>query len=101
MRPLCIAHGSSCIDGLAAAWVVHRALGDDVEFVYASYGQDPPDVAGRDVVIVDFSYKRPVLEAMAARARSVLVLDHHKSAAEDLAGLPEPWSWSVQLHRRF
>ena len=91
MNTLCIAHGSNCVDGHASAWVVHHALGTAVDFHFASYGQEPPDVAGRDVVIVDFSYKRAILEEMARSARSVLVLDHHKSAAEDLAGLcPAP-----------
>ncbi len=100
MKNLCIYHGSNCVDGFAAAWVVHRALGDEVEFVAASYGEDPPDVADRDILIVDFSYKRPVLEAMAALARSVLVLDHHKSAAEDLediARLDQSDTWDKWL----
>jgi hypothetical protein len=28
---------AKCADGLGAAWAVHRALGDDAEFVAASY----------------------------------------------------------------
>jgi uncharacterized protein len=92
---LCIYHGN-CADGFGAAWAVRHALGSDaVEFHPGVYGQSPPEVAGRDVVLVDFSYKRPVLEAMAAAARSLLILDHHKSAAEDLAGIgiaPENWA---------
>ncbi len=86
--PLCIYH-ANCTDGFTAAWAVWRAL-DLVEFTPASYGDAPPDVAGRDVIIVDFSYKRPVLERMAQTARSILILDHHKTAQADLAGLPAP-----------
>jgi uncharacterized protein len=59
-----------------------------VEFHAGVYGQPAPDAAGRDVVMVDFSYKRPVLMEMATAANTVLVLDHHKTAAADLAGLP-------------
>lgn len=95
--PLCIYHGN-CADGFGAAWAVRYALGDVVEFHAGIYGDPPPDVSGRDVVIVDFSYKRPVLDAMAARAASLLVLDHHKTAAEDLAGLPaarQSWAHHV------
>ena len=87
--PLCIYHGN-CADGFTAAWAVRRALGDEVEFYPGVYQNEPPDVTDRDVLMVDFSYKRPVIEAMAAKARSVCILDHHKSAATDLAGLPEP-----------
>lgn len=82
---------AECADGLGAAWAVHHALGQDVEFVAAKYGDDPPTgVEGRDVLIVDFSYPLPVLHAMAKEARSVLVLDHHKTAQEDLVKLSPP-----------
>ena len=83
-KKMCIYHGN-CADGFGAAWVVRKALGSDVEFVAGIYGQEPPDVAGKDVVIVDFSYKYDILAALARKANSVIVLDHHKSAAEDLA----------------
>jgi hypothetical protein len=90
MKLLCIYH-KNCADGFAAAWVVHHFLGHEgVEFHAASYGDAPPDVTGRHVLLVDFSYKRPVLLAMAAQAKTILVIDHHKTAAEDLAGFPEP-----------
>lgn len=85
---ICIYHGN-CADGFTAAWAVRKALGD-IEFYPGVYGQDPPDVAGKRVVMVDFSYKRPVLKEIGRQAKSVLILDHHKTAAEDLAGLPTP-----------
>lgn len=88
-KVLCIYHGN-CADGFGAAWAVRHALGEGVEFYPGVYQEDPPDVTGREVVIVDFSYKLPVLLDMASEARSVLVLDHHKSAMNDLAILPRP-----------
>jgi oligoribonuclease NrnB/cAMP/cGMP phosphodiesterase (DHH superfamily) len=89
MKPLCIYHGN-CADGFGAAWAVRHALGDNVDFHAGVYQQDPPDVTGRRVILVDFSYKRSVLEGMAEKAQSVLVLDHHKTAAADLEGYPDP-----------
>lgn len=80
---LCIYHGT-CMDGFTAAWVVRKALGPDVEFYAATHGDPPPDVKGRDVIMVDFSYKRPVLIEMAREANSMFIIDHHKSAEEDL-----------------
>lgn len=96
-RPLCIYHGN-CADGFTAAWVVRNALTGDVDFHPGVYGEAPPDVAGRDVVMVDFSYKRPVLEMMAHDARSILILDHHKTAQADLAGIDTPRPWADHLH---
>lgn len=83
---LCIYHGN-CADGFGAAWVVRKALGSDVEFHAASYGQQPPDVAGKNVIIVDFSYPYKTLVEIADQAASVLILDHHKTAQEDLKGV--------------
>lgn len=90
--PLCIYHGN-CADGFGAAWVVrHRMRRSEIpiEFHPGVYQDAPPDVEGRDVILVDFSYKLPVLLEMAEKARSVVILDHHKTAAEDLQGLAEP-----------
>ena len=87
MKKLCIYHGN-CADGFTSAWVVRRALGEDVDFHAGVYQDAPPDVEGRDVVMVDFSYKRPVLEQIRDRAASVLILDHHKTAEADLRDLP-------------
>jgi uncharacterized protein len=91
MKPLCIYHGEDCDDGFAAAWCVRHAVGPDVfEFHPGVHQQKPPDVSDRRVLLVDFSYKRPVLLEMAAKARSVVILDHHKTAMDDLAGFREP-----------
>jgi oligoribonuclease NrnB/cAMP/cGMP phosphodiesterase (DHH superfamily) len=84
---LCIYHGN-CADGFGAAWVVRKAMGDAVEFYPGVYQKEPPDVTGRDVLIVDFSYKRLVLLEMAKKAEFITILDHHKTAIDDLVDLP-------------
>jgi hypothetical protein len=84
VKPLCIYHGN-CADGFGAAWVVWKHFKGEVDFYPGVYQRPPPDVTGRDVIVVDFSYKRQVMLDLAASASSVLVLDHHKTAQEDLA----------------
>lgn len=87
---LCIYH-ANCCDGMGAAWSVHHALKDthDIEFHAATYQVEPPEVAGKNVVIVDFSYKREVMEQMAKVAKSITVIDHHKTAEAELTPLLE------------
>lgn len=88
MKTLCIYHGN-CADGFGAAWAVRHALGEaNVEFHAGHYGKPAPDVEGRSVIIVDFSYPLETLQQMAETATSILVIDHHKTAAEALAQLP-------------
>ena len=99
MKTLCIYHGN-CADGFSSAWVVRKALGEDsVDFHAGVYQNDPPDVTDRDVVMVDFSYKHPVLTEMAESANSILILDHHKSAEADLTDLPSNVTTHFDMER--
>ena len=89
MKKLCIYHGN-CADGFGAAWVVRRVFGEGcVDFHAGVYQQGPPDVTDKEVIMVDFSYKRPVLIEMAKKAKSILIIDHHKTAKDDLVDLPD------------
>lgn len=102
-NPLCVYHGS-CDDGFGAALAVHLALKGEVELYAGVYMKPPvPDalVEDRDVILVDFSYKRPVLENIIKRCRTLLVLDHHKTVQEDLGFLPVPartWSEHISVN---
>lgn len=83
-----IYHGPDCVDGFTAAWAAWRCpYWTNAEFVPAHYGASPPDVSGKDVLVVDFSYPRAVLLEMEAAAKTLYVLDHHKTAQADLEGL--------------
>jgi oligoribonuclease NrnB/cAMP/cGMP phosphodiesterase (DHH superfamily) len=82
-----IYHGD-CLDGFCAAWVCWRHFGHAAQYVPAKYGQPPPDVAGKRVVIVDFSYSYEVTLQLISQAASVLMLDHHVTAERDLARIP-------------
>ena len=87
-KPDIFIYHAPCDDGFGAAWAVWRKWGDGVQYIPAKYGDAPPDVTGKHVLIGDFSYKRPLLEAMSFQAASIVILDHHKTAEADLRGLP-------------
>lgn len=85
LAPLVLYHGS-CNDGFCAAWAVARRY-PGAELVACYHGDPPPDVAQRDVWVVDFSFPRAVTRGLAASARSFRLLDHHRSAAAELRGV--------------
>lgn len=94
MSKMVIYH-NNCYDGVTAAWVAYKALDpafeggvSDVEYVPCNYSDSPPDVTDKEVYIIDFSFKRPILEEMRTKAKSLVILDHHKTAEEALAGFP-------------
>lgn len=86
--PTVVLYHAECVDGFGAAWAIWKQF-PSAKFIPVKHGTPPPtELAGQRIVIVDFSYARPVLEAMAKDAESLLVLDHHITAEQALAGLP-------------
>lgn len=89
MDKLCIYHGN-CADGFGAyIGVLNGHNYEGVEGFAATHGGTPPDVTDREVIMVDFCYKAPVMKELAAKAKSILILDHHKSAMEDMEAVKD------------
>lgn len=82
-----IIYHAYCSDGLGAAWAFRHKMPNAI-FCPAIHNTPPPDVAGKDVYILDFSYSRQITEEIKAKAKSLTILDHHKSAMEKLGDLP-------------
>ncbi len=84
---VCIYHGG-CADGFGAAWAVWKRWGDGVTYIPGRYGEPLPNLDYQDVLMVDFSVKRDAMTELGRSAvKSVVVLDHHKTAEAELA----PW----------
>ena len=89
--PLILYHGRNCPDGFGAALAAWLYYGDSAEYKGLDHGDvqtldDLPPVAGRAVYILDFSFSEDILRAIDERAAKLVMLDHHKSAAEKLTG---------------
>lgn len=83
-----VLYHKSCSDGLGAAHAVRTHLIEQgalgyAEFKTVQYGDGAPDVTGKDVYIVDFSFPPDTLRQMAESANSLVMIDHHISAQED------------------
>lgn len=83
-KPDIMIYHANCADGFGAAWAAWMKWGNAVEYIPASYGQEPPEVLGKHVLIGDFSYKRAGIDAMLQGAASVVILDHHETAEAEL-----------------
>lgn len=89
--PLILYHGRGCPDGFGAALAAWLFYGDTAEYLGLDHGDvasidDLPDVRGRAVYILDFSFANEIMAALDERAAKLVMLDHHKSAAEKLTG---------------
>ena len=89
--PLILYHGRGCPDGFGAALAAWLFYGDTAQYLGLDHGDiasidDLPDVRGRAVYILDFSFANEIMAALDERAAKLVMLDHHKSAAEKLTG---------------
>lgn len=86
-----IAHGN-CPDGACAAWVfsqagAHKRSFGQVQYHFTTerdFHKDGamPNLTGKDVYIVDYCYPMDVLVNIRKIAKSLTVLDHHKTSRE-------------------
>ncbi len=83
-----ILYHRGCDDGFGAAYVAWLVLKDEAIYIPCSYGESPPEMTyGAKVTLVDFSYRRDVLLNLRINHPDLMVIDHHKTAAQDLEGL--------------
>lgn len=80
---LVIYHGN-CTDGFGAAYAAWKLLGDRAEYHAAKYGAPPPNMSGKNVVVLDFSYDNTTTKRLMKEAKSFFIIDHHKSAMIEL-----------------
>lgn len=86
--PTVVLYHAECADGFGAAWAIWKRF-PTARFIPVKHGNPlPAGLEEQRVVIVDFSYARETLEALAAQTEALLVLDHHITAEKALAGLP-------------
>lgn len=88
-----VLYHANCADGFGAAWAAWRKLGENAVYVPVQYGKPyPSEIDGgvREVYILDFSYPADVLERLSASLNCLVILDHHKTAAAELAKFKGP-----------
>ena len=90
-QPLVIYHGRKCPDGFASALAAWLFYAGRAEFLPLDHGDiksvdELPALSGRAVYILDFSFAPEIMRGIEERAAKLVMLDHHKSAAEKLTG---------------
>jgi len=87
---ICIYH-NNCFDGFTSACIV-KLKNPECELFGASHSTKKyPDVTGKHVVICDFSYSKEIILFMIEKAKSFLILDHHKTAEKILHDIDEDY----------
>lgn len=104
-RNALVLYHANCTDGFGSAWAFHRLVEKNyakTEYHAMKYEEDvfekiPQSTweSNIDVLILDFSFSRQVITQLCELASQVVVLDHHKTAAEILKDWPDAPSNSL------
>lgn len=85
-------HHQDCADGVGTAYPAWLKLGNNVIYVLAKHDGPPPETQpethpGSTVHILDSSYPRDTIAAL-SETNTLVLLDHHKTAQQELEGMP-------------
>ena len=81
-----VLYHSNCYDGFGAAFVMWLKFGADANYIELHYDGAEPFMPplGSEVYMLDFSYKREVVERMhdhlVKSGGSLQIIDHHKTS---------------------
>ena len=58
-----------------------------MSIIPAAYNGKPPNVKNKDVLILDYSYETKVTQQINKDSKSLLIIDHHKTAISRNEGI--------------
>lgn len=93
-------------DGMASAWAAHGAdlvAGvDDMQLTQLRHGDPFPEVEGAErVYVLDFCPEMDAIARLANANAEVIIIDHHKSAIEQMAGVELPENVTAHLESEY
>jgi oligoribonuclease NrnB/cAMP/cGMP phosphodiesterase (DHH superfamily) len=96
-----VIYHKGCIDGFTSFIILHKSgkinagakIYPDVPFAKVP----PPDIKGKDVIIMDVAYKYDILKYIFAEAKTVLFIDHHITSHKNVIKLQKEPSPSVTI----
>jgi len=88
-RTLILYHGG-CPDGFGGAYAAWKKFGDSAEYIPLHRGETLPEgIDGARIYLIDFTYKRELMDELLSRVASLVVLDHHDGVREIVEAMPE------------
>lgn len=82
-----------CLDGFTSFIILHKTgkIGENSQIYpdVPSAIKSPPQIDGKDVIIMDVAYKYEILKNICERAKSVTFIDHHVTIHDDVIKMKE------------
>lgn len=83
LKHIVVIYHDQCRDGFGAAYAAWKKFGDDATYIPRKTQEPVPEgLIDKELYIVDYSYSKPILDALVAQNKSVVVIDHHETSKE-------------------
>ena len=104
----CVIYHANCTDGFGAAYSAWKLLGNRAEYHACKHGDLPPDVLGKNVVILDFSFNNSTTKRLIKEANELLVIAWHffhpgKESPKFIQYIEDRdlWKWELAYSKEF
>lgn len=90
MKDTVIIYHDQCRDGFGSAYAAWKKFGEEASYIPCKTQMPiPKGLEGKDLYILDYSYSKAELDTLVANNKSVLVIDHHKTAETAVTAFPD------------
>lgn len=90
IKGIVVIYHADCRDGFSAAWAAWKKFGERATYVGRKTQLGPPEgLEDKEIYILDYSYSKETIETLAAKNRSVTVIDHHQTAEPAVTAFPQ------------
>jgi uncharacterized protein len=89
-KNIVVLYHRNCPDGFGSAYAAWKKFGDEASYIAMAHGQEPPEgLEGKEVYMLDYSFKKDMLLEFEKKVRRLVVLDHHLGAKEAVESTKE------------
>jgi uncharacterized protein len=90
LKKIVVIYHDQCRDGFGAAYAAWKKFGDKASYIPRKTQDPVPEgLHGKEIYVVDYSYKKPDLEKLLEANKSVVIIDHHETAKEAVTSFKE------------
>ncbi|MBI2024568.1 MAG: hypothetical protein HYT03_00540 [Candidatus Harrisonbacteria bacterium] len=80
-KKIVILYHGECMDGTGGGWAAWKKFGNKADYYGLKHGDSlPSGLKGKEIYVVDFSFKEPLMQKIVRENKKVIALDHHVSA---------------------
>ena len=85
LKDIVVIYHAQCTDGFGAAYAAWKKFGDTASYIpQKTQVEITADLQDKEIYVVDYSLSAAVQEALLKTNKSVVVIDHHLTAQEDV-----------------